>query len=66
MRWKRVKTRIVSVVYEKCRALLSVVLVTVSFIFSEKCGAESVEILKKRREECLRSKYIDKRIVIEV
>lgn len=34
-----------SVVYEKCRALLSVVLVTVSFMFSEKCGAESEEYL---------------------
>ena len=34
-----------SAVYEKCRALLSVVLVTVSLIFFEKCGAESEEYL---------------------
>ena len=37
-----------SAVYEKCRALLSVVLITVSFIFSEKCGAESEEYLMIR------------------
>ena len=60
MWWKRVKTRIVSVVYEKCRALLSVALVTVSFIFPEKCGAESVEILKKRREELFKEYNIDR------
>lgn len=45
MRWREVRT--VQVFCEKYRALLSVVLVTVSFIISEKCGAESVRNFKE-------------------
>lgn len=58
MRWREVRT--VQVVYEKYRALLSVVLVTVSFIISKKCGAESVRNFKEAAGESLRSKIIDR------
>ena len=40
--------------------MLSVVLVTMSFIISEKCGAESVRNFKEEAGESLRSKIIDR------